>query len=161
MRDGKKALLLLGCPELPVQNSIAAYLTSLLKDAGLSVFVAGTDAALRLLEVSDTKGYYIGTESMIELDKCIEYLAEKRVDYDFCFVFVYNKQGLSYLTTIRSISNAKLFAIIFGTDSESLAGEIDFECEKLISRAVHNPMPLVEMIEDTVIKGVKRWAVSN
>jgi len=148
----KKALLLLGCPELPVQNSIAVYLAGLLKDAGLSVFVTGTDAALRLLAISDTKGYYINRESMMELDKCIEDLAEKRVDYDLCFVFVYNEPGLSYLTTIRSISNAELFAIIFGTNPDSLVKEIDFECEKLVARAVHNPIPLVEMIEDAMIK---------
>ena len=155
-----KALLLLGCPELPVQTGVALYLASQLKEAGLEVFVAGTDAALHLLKVSDPQGHYIDGERMINLDKCIGALAEKRLDFDLCAVFVHNDAGISYLATIQSISNAKLFAIIFGSDAESVSGQIDFECEKLVAKAVHNPMPLKKKI-DTMIKEVKRWAVSN
>lgn len=156
----KKALLLLGCPELPVQTGVALYFASALKDAGLAVFVAGTDAALRLLEVSDPKGYYIDAEKLRNLDKCIGALAEKRLDFDLCAVFVHNDAGLSYLATVRSISKAKLFAIIFGRDAEPLARQIDLECEKLVAKAVHNPMPLKKRI-DTTLEEVKRWAVSN
>ncbi|MBN1761857.1 MAG: DUF1890 domain-containing protein [Methanomicrobia archaeon] len=146
----KKALLLLGCPELPVQTGTALYLASELKEAGLEVFVAGTDAALRLLEVSDPRGCYVDAERMKNLDTCIGALAEKRLDFDLCAVFVHNDAGLSYLATIRSISKAKLFAIIFGRDAETLAGQIDFECEKLVAKAVHNPMPLKERIDATI-----------
>ena len=156
----KKALLLLGCPELPVQTGVALYLASKLKDAGMEVFVAGTDAALYLLKVSDPKGHYVDAEKMMNLDKCIEYLAEKRIDFDMCTVFVHNDAGISYLATIQSISNAKLFAIIFGSDAESISGQIDFKCEKLVAKAVHNPMPLKKLI-DAMIKEAKRWAVSN
>jgi hypothetical protein len=146
----EKALLLLGCPELPVQTGVALYLASELKEAGLEVFVAGTDAALRLLEVSDSRGCYVDAERMKNLDKCIEALAEKRLDFDLCAVFVHNDAGLSYLATIRSISKAKLFAVIFGRDAETLAGQIDFECEKLVAKAVHNPMPLKKRIDTTI-----------
>jgi hypothetical protein len=156
----KKALFLLGCPEVPVQTSIALYLASRLKNAGMDVFVAGTDAALELLKVSDTEGHYVDAETMIKLDKCIESLAEKREDFDFCFVFVHNDAGLSYLATVQSISKAKLFAIIFGHDAEALAGQIDFNCEKLVAKSVHNPIPLKKEI-DARIREVKRWAVSN
>jgi hypothetical protein len=156
----KKALLLLGCPELPVQTGVALYLANALMEVGLAVFVAGTDAALRLLEVSDPRGCYVDAERMKNLDKCIEVLAEKRLDFDFCAVFMHNDAGLSYLATIRSISEAKLFAVIFGRDAEILAGQIDFECEKLVARAVHNPMPLKKKI-DTTLEEVKQWAVSN
>ncbi len=156
----KKALLLLGCPEVPVQTGIALYLANRLKNAGMDVFVAGTDAALDLLKVSDPEGHYVDVEKMINLDKCIESLAEKREDFDFCFVFVHNDAGISYLATIQSISKAKLFAIIFGTDAESLSGQIDFNREMLVAKTVHNPIPLKKEIDER-IKEVKRWAVSN
>jgi hypothetical protein len=151
----KKALLLLGCPEVPVQTGIALYLASRLKNAGLDIFVAGTDSALDLLKVSDPNGYYLDVEKMITLDTCIESLAEKRVDFDFCSVFVHNDAGISYLATIKSISHAKLFAIIFGKDADALAGQIDLDCEKLVAKSVHNPTPLKKRI-DGMIKEVYR-----
>lgn len=120
----------------------------------------GTDSALDLLKVPDPNGYYLDVEKMISLDTCIESLAEKRVDFDFCSVFVHNDVGISYLATVQSISHTKLFAIIFGKDAEALAGQIDLDCEKLVARSVHNPIPLKMMI-DGMIKEVERWAVSN
>ncbi|MHC1599736.1 MAG: DUF1890 family protein [Candidatus Methanospirareceae archaeon] len=156
----KNALLLLGCPELPVQTSIALYLANRLTNAGMEVFIAGTDAALELLKVSDPDGHYVDVEKIIKLDKCIESLAEKRMDFYLCSVFVHNDAGIAYLATVHEISNACPFAIIFGKDAESLAGQIDFECEKLVAKAVHNPLPLKRKIDDK-IKEVKRWAVSN
>jgi hypothetical protein len=156
----RKALLLLGCPELPVQTGIALYLASRLKNAGMAVYVAGTDSALDLLKISDPQGCYLDSEKLISLDTCIEALAEKRMDFDLCSVFVHNDAGLSYLATIQGISSAKLFAIIFGKDAEALAEQIEFNCEKLVARAVHNPAPLKRKI-DATIKEVERWAVSN
>lgn len=156
----KKALVLLGCPELPVQTGIALYLASRLKDAGIEVFIAGTDAALHLLSVSDPQGYYVAAERMINLDKCIASLAEKKFECDLCAVFVHNDAGTSYLATVQSISTAKLLAIFFGTDADALAGQIEFECDKLVAKAVHNPMPLKKQI-DVMIKEVEKWAVSN
>jgi hypothetical protein len=61
----KDVLLLLGCPEVPVQTGIALYLASRLKNAGMDVFVAGTDAALDLIKVSDPDGRYVDVEKMI------------------------------------------------------------------------------------------------
>ena len=156
----KKGLFLLGCPEMPVQTGIALYLASRLKNAGMDIFVAGTDSALDLLKVSDPNGCYLDVEKMITLDTCIESLAEKRGDFDFCSVFVHNDAGISYLATIKSISHAKLFAIIFGKDAEALAGQIDLDCEKIVARSVHNPIPLKKKVDD-LIKEVERWAVSN
>jgi hypothetical protein len=156
----KKALLLLGCPEVPVQTSIALHLLDKLKRAGMHVSVAGTAAALELLNVSDPMGHYVDTAAMINLDKCIASLAEKRSDFDVCFIFVHNDAGISYLATIQGISKAKLFAIIFGNDAESISGQIDCKCEKLVAKTVHNPLPLKKKLDDT-IKEVKRWAVSN
>lgn len=146
----KKALLLLGCPELPVQTSLALYLVKKLKDAEMEVIVAGTESALRLLNVSDPNGCYVTLDKMVNLDTCIESLAEKRMDFDLCTVFVHNDAGLSYLATMKSISNAQLFALIFGTDAESLAEQIEFSCTKLVAKAVHNPLPLKKMIDETM-----------
>lgn len=50
------ALLLMGCPEVPVQMSVVLYLSSRLSKSGVDVTVAGTDAALKLLKVSDQDG---------------------------------------------------------------------------------------------------------
>ena len=156
----KDALILLGCPELPVQTSIALYLANRLKNAGLDVFIAGTDAALELLKVSDPEGHYVDVEKMIKLDRCIESLAEKRRDFDLCSVFVHNDAGIAYLATVHGISNARVFAIIFGSDADSISEQIEFNCEKLVAKAVHNPLPLKRKI-DATMKEVKRWAVSN
>jgi hypothetical protein len=156
----KKALLLLGCPELPVQTGTALYLANRLKEAGLEVFVAGTDAALLLIKVSDPHGHYVDAKRMVKLDNCIAALAEKKLEFDLCAVFVHNDAGISYLATVRSISAAKLFALIFGKDAKTLAEQIDFECEKLVAKAVHNPIPLTKRI-DATIKEVQVWAVSN
>jgi hypothetical protein len=156
----KKALLLLGCPELPVQTSCSLYLASKLKAVGIDVFVAGTDAALNLLKVSDPGGYYVDEARMTNLDNCIEALIEQRIDFDWCFVFVHNDAGLSYLATLRSIARAELFAIVFGEDARSLAEQIDFRCEKLIAETAHNPLPLKKVM-DKRMKEVKLWAASN
>jgi hypothetical protein len=42
MTEGKKALLVMGCPEVPVQMSIVLYLSHKLSKAGYDVTVAGT-----------------------------------------------------------------------------------------------------------------------
>lgn len=156
----KKALLLLGCPEVPVQTGIALYLASGLKDAGLAVYAAGTESALELLRLSDPKGYYLNPEQLMSLDTCIAALAEKQMEFDLCSVFVHNDAGLSYLATIRSLSSAKLYAIIFGKHAEALSGQVEFACEKLVARAVHNPAPLKEKI-DELVREVERWVVSR
>jgi hypothetical protein len=43
-----KVLLMMGCPEVPIQTSIALYLSHKLTNLGLDVTVAGTDAATKL-----------------------------------------------------------------------------------------------------------------
>lgn len=48
-----RSLIMMGCPEVPVQMSLVLYLSNKLSKAGDDVTVAGTDAALKLLKVSD------------------------------------------------------------------------------------------------------------
>lgn len=154
------ALLLLGCPELPVQTSLALYLLSGLRDAGVEVTVAGTDAALSLLTVADPKGHYLDQAELHDLDACIAALADRRVDFDLCVVFVHSDTGLSYLGTVQSIAKARLVAIIFGREPNALAEQITFECETLVAKAVHNPVPFKKRL-DRLVEEVTAWAVSR
>jgi hypothetical protein len=73
---------------------------SKLKNGGINVVVAGTDAALNLLKVSDPEGHYVDIEKMVNIDQCIESLAKKKMDFDLCFVFVHNDLG--YLILLLS-----------------------------------------------------------
>ena len=59
MTEGKKALLVMGCPEVPVQISIVIYLAHKLKKEGWDVTVAGTNAPIKLLKTADPEGYYV------------------------------------------------------------------------------------------------------
>ncbi len=156
----KKALILLGCPELPIQTGIALYLASRLRDEGLDVTVAGTPTALQLLTVSDPHGHYVDAKRLLDLDSCIKALVEKRIDIDWCAVFVHNDAGLSYLATVHHISRAKIVALVLGHDAEALAAEIACECEQLVAKAVHNPMSPKQQI-DALLEETERWAASN
>jgi hypothetical protein len=54
-----EALLMMGCPDVPIQMTMALCLSSKLSKAGYDATVAGTDAALKLLKVSDIDSYYV------------------------------------------------------------------------------------------------------
>ncbi len=149
MSDVKSTLLMMGCPEVPVQMSIVLYLSNKLSKAGCDVTVAGTDAALKLLKVSDPDGHYV--HKTIDIDQCIAEIAEKKADFDICFAFMHSDAGMTYAATISAISKAKLYAVIFGKNAESLAETIEFPAEKIMAKAVHNPIPLKNKI-DRVIK---------
>ena len=137
---GRVALLVLGCPEVPVQTSIALYLMNLLKHHGIRPVIAGTKSARMLLEVADIERHYLG--DLLDLDHCIAEIVEKRMDADLCFVFIHKESGISYAATMSSISRAKIIALIFGEEAHELAGQITFPCEKIVARAAHNPTPL-------------------
>jgi len=144
--DGNtSALLLLGCPKLPVQTSVALYLSKKLRDKDIDVMIAGTDAAINLLKVADPDGHYI--DNCINLDRCIEDVAEKRVSFDLTFVFVHNDANISYAATVNKLMNTKLFLIIFGENTKELVQSVDFECDKIIAATTHNPVPLKNKID--------------
>jgi hypothetical protein len=145
-----KALLLIGCPELPVQTAAALYIANKLNLEGFEVIAAGNKAAISLLLNSDPEKHYI--KKVMDIDRCIGALAEKKMEFDLCFVFIHSDTGISYLATVKSLSKAKTVAVIFGKEIEPLieasAGSII-----LAANAVHNPTPLRAKIE-----GVKSWA---
>jgi hypothetical protein len=145
-----KALLMMGCPELPVQTAAALYIANKLNNEGFEVVAAGNKAAISLLLNSDPEKHYI--RKVMDIDRCIGAIVEKKLDFDLCFVFIHSDSGISYLATIKSISKAKTVAVIFGKDTGSLI-EASTDSIIIAAKAVHNPTPLRAQID-----GVKSWA---
>jgi hypothetical protein len=144
------ALLMMGCPELPVQTAAALYIANKLNIEGFEVTAAGNKAAISLLLNSDPAKYYI--KNVMDLDRCIGALAEKKMEFDLGFVFIHSDSGISYLATLKSISKAKTVAVIFGKEIEPLI-EASGDSFIIAAKAVHNPTPLRAQID-----GVKSWA---
>jgi len=154
--EHKKALLLLGCPEVPVQTSLAIYMSDLLVKSGISVTIAGNNAALGLVRTADPAGYYI--KDMADLDATIGALSEKRVDADICYVLIHNDAGVSYLATAAALISGEAVGIIFGNDVVTLAQQCDGAgLEYIRARAVHNPKPIISKVN----MEVERWVASN
>lgn len=150
----RSAVLLLGCPQVPVQTSIALYLLSMLIKKGIKGIIAGNPAARRLVEVSDPDRHYVG--EVIDIDRCVADLAEKKRDFSLCFAFIHNDAGVSYAATIGSLSGGSLVALIYGEHPEDVAETLTVPCEKIVVKATHNPMPLKNKIDE-----VLPWVVSN
>jgi len=145
------ALLVLGCPQVPVQTSIALYLINRLKQAGLVPVVAGNKAANTLLVVADPDRHYLG--EVMDLDRAVAQISDKKRDFDRCFVFIHNDAGVSYAATMGAISNARLYVIVYGEHYEEQVKKIEFPCTIIAAKAVHNPLPLKKAIDE-----VKPWA---
>jgi hypothetical protein len=141
----KVALLVLGCPEVPVQTSIALYLMRVLRRAGIQPVVAGTKAARALLDVADVDRHYVG--DLIDLDQCIGEIAEKRRGADLCFVFIHKDSGISYAATMVSLLQGDVYALVFGDHAQELADQITFPIHLITARATHNPGPLKHRID--------------
>jgi hypothetical protein len=141
----KVALLILGCPEVPVQTSIALYLMGVLKRSGIHPVVAGTKAARALLDVADVDRHYVG--ELIDLDQCIGEIAEKRRNADLCFVFIHKEAGISYAATMASLLQKEIYALVFGDHAQELADQITFPIHLIIARATHNPGPMKNRID--------------
>lgn len=147
----RTALLVLGCPQVPVQTSIAIYLINRLKKAGITPVVAGNKAANTLLVVGDPDRHYLG--EVMDLDRAVALMADKKRDFDLCFVFIHNDAGVSYAATMGAISKARLFAIVYGEHYEELVQSVAFPCTTIAAKAVHNPLPLKKALDE-----VHPWA---
>jgi hypothetical protein len=146
----KTALLVLGCPQVPVQTSIALYLINRLKKAGITPVVAGNKAANTLLVVADTDRHYLG--EVMDLDRAVAQISDAKRDFDLCFVFIHNDAGVSYAATMGAISKGRLFTLVYGEHYEDQVRKIDFPCTTIAAKAVHNPLPLKKAIDE-----VKPW----
>jgi len=145
------ALLVLGCPQVPVQTSIALYLINRLKKAGIVPVVAGNKAANTLLVVADPERHYLG--EVMDLDRAIAMISEKKRDFDRCFVFIHNDAGVTYAATLGAISKAKLYVLVYGEHYEEQVKKIEFFCTTIAAKAVHNPLPLKKALDE-----VAPWA---
>lgn len=145
------ALLVLGCPQVPVQTSIALYLVNRFKKAGITPVIAGNKAANTLLVVADPDRHYLG--EVMDLDRAIAQITEKKRDFDTCFVFIHNDAGISYAATLGVISKARLYVLVYGEHEEEIVPQITFPCIKIAAKAVHNPLPLKKAIDE-----VAPWA---
>jgi hypothetical protein len=146
----KTALLVLGCPQVPVQTSIALYLMNRLKKAGISPVVAGNKAANTLLVIADPDRHYLG--EVMDLDRAVAQISDKKRDFDTCYVFIHNDAGVSYAATMGAISRAKLYTVVYGEHYEEQMKKIEFPCTTIAAKAVHNPLPLKKVIDE-----VKPW----
>jgi len=145
--DPARALLILGCPEVPVQQALALHIAYNFRKRGTAVHAAGNPAVLNLLKVSDPEKRYLPDVQVLE--KCIEKIVEKKRDCELCVVFAHSDAGITYAATMRHLlPAARLVVIIFGKDPEPLAALIGFPCEKIIEKAVHNPMQLRKKINE-------------
>jgi hypothetical protein len=151
---GRTALLLLGCPQVPVQTSLALYLTSRLRKKGITPVIAGNRAARVQVEISDPDRHYVG--EVIDLDRAVAELSENQRRIDLCFAFIHNDAGVSYAATVQSITGAPVVAFVYGEHLDEVLASITFPCEKVAAKAVHNPMPMKQKMDE-----VLPWAVSN
>ena len=143
----EKVLIVLGCPEVPVQQALALHLAYNFRKRGAVVHATGNPAVLNLLKVSDPEKQYL--PEMNVLEKCIEEIVGKMRDSDICIVFAHSDAGISYAATMRHLlPSSRLVVIIFGKDPDTLVGLADFPCEKIVEKAVHNPMQLKKKINE-------------
>jgi threonyl-tRNA synthetase len=145
--DGREALLLLGCPEVPVQQALALHLLGRLRSAGYATTCAGNPAVLLLLRVSDPDRHYVGP--MVEIERCIGELAEGKRTAELCIAFAHSDPGLSFAATARYILPQPRFVLLVsGREAEALAAQVTFPCEKIVHVAIHNPTKLKRRIDE-------------
>lgn len=150
-----RALLIMGCPEVPIQTSLVLFTSHLLVNIGCNVLIAGTQAALNLIKMADPEGHYV--KETADLDTTIGDLAQKILDPDICYVFIHNDAGVSYLATASVLISGITVGIIFGHDPQVLVRQCsEANLTYIWARAVHNPVPL----ESKIKTEVDRWSAS-
>ncbi|WP_292489564.1 DUF1890 domain-containing protein [Methanoculleus sp. 10] len=147
IEKNEQALLIFGCPEVPVQAAIGLYLAGRLAEDGYDVVTVGNPSVIGLFRISDRKKHYI--RKTVDLDRCIGEVAEKKRDAILCVAFAHNDAGISYAASMRYLlQDARLLVVVFGRNAEELAAQVDFPCEKVVEKAVHNPGKLKKGIDE-------------
>lgn len=139
-----KALLLLGCPEVPSQTPMAMYTISKLSDMGYEVTVSSNPAAAKLLKVSDPKDYY--KHKNVNIDRFLENAGEE--EFDLIIGFVHKDSAATYFITYCSVVKySKAIALVFHRepslvqDYSKMVSE-STDAEVVTSIAYHNPNPI-------------------
>lgn len=147
--EDKKALIVLGCPEVPVQNALAVYTAYQLKTSGYSLLIAGNPAVMKLLMTSDPQRHYIG--KMTTLEKAVEEITSGNDKYDLCIAFAHSDAGISYAATMKYLlPSARFITIVFGREAESISHLIEYDGEQIVEIAVHNPMQLRKKMSEVL-----------
>lgn len=139
----KKALVLLGCPEVPAQTPMAVYASYKLSKLGYDITIAANPAATKLVKVSDPESYYV--KDLVDLDECLSEVNEG--DFDLLVGFVHKDAAASFFVTFYHLLQTESMALVFEKDPELLKEYTDIVKEntdaKVVSvRAFHNPTPL-------------------
>lgn len=139
-----KALLLLGCPEVPSQTPMAIYAVDKLTELGYDVTISSNPAAAKLVKVSDPKGYY--KHQNVNIDNFLDEVEDS--DFDLILGFVHKDSAATYFITYCTLmGNVKSIALVFQRD-ESLVEEYaemveqSTDAEIIKVKAFHNPNPL-------------------
>ncbi|MBT8507530.1 hypothetical protein AZH53_03720 [Methanomicrobiaceae archaeon CYW5] len=145
----RNALILLGCPQVPVQTSIALWLCAALNRRNIPCLVGGTPAARSLLEVADPDHHYL-TE-VADLDTVIEELAGGTRTVDAAFVLVHNTAAVAYAATMQEIAGGTTYALLFGEETETRMADLEgVGCRVIAAKGSHNPLPLKRRVQEVL-----------
>lgn len=149
------ALLVLGCPEVPIQMALALYAGYNLEKEGYTVLTAGNPSVMKLIKTSDPDGHYL--RKLTTLEQCIGGITDNSDRYNICICFAHNDAGISYAATMRYLlPDTRFITLVFGRDAENLATVIDYPGEVITEIAVHNPIPIRRKLQE-----VMGWGVSK
>lgn len=140
----------MGCPQVPVQTPAVIYISHRLRGMGIVPVLAGTPSADMLIRYSDPARHYIG--EVRNLDSEIAGIAEGEAEYGLCFVFVHNDSGVVYTATLHEMLDCEIIPVVFGENFGEISERLDFTARRIVSKAVHNPKPLIAGID-----GVMKW----
>ncbi|WP_165077464.1 DUF1890 family protein [Methanogenium sp. MK-MG] len=143
------ALILLGCPQVPIQTSAALYLSGMLRKKDVAVTIGGTKAARALLEIADIDRIYTG--DIQDIDTVIDNMADGTFDADVSFVLVHNEAGVAYTATIQALSSGTVVAVVFGSETLARMNELtEIGCPAVSAQGSHNPLPLKRKIDEAL-----------
>lgn len=150
-----EVLILLGCPQIPVQSAVTIYIADFIRDLKFTPVVAANPSATQLIKASDPKGYYV--KDYKNVDKVIADLADGLISYPLIISLIHNDAGLTYTATAAALSpNSLMIAVLYGEHAYDIANEIEFPCEKVVAPVTHNTKPLLGKIDE-----VLEWAASK
>ena len=148
-----EVLILIGCPQIPVQSPLVLYIADFLQDAGHRPVVAANPSAKQLIKTSDPKSHYVSEYKDVE--KTIGELADGTIHYPLIISLIHNDAGLTYTATTSAVApGTLLISVLFGEHAYDLAEEIGYPTEKVVAPVTHNTRPLLTKLDE-----VLEWAV--